>query len=221
MAASSMPSLRSSRRVAGVLPATDRTATEKSKRNDHERTKSRTLTQGVDRSTPADPAFEMPPKKRPRVAAPSHGQRSTRQELTPTKAGTVRHAPKGQGHTNVVTTSESRPLKAESHALPNMRPPREEKRQLRSQGGASRIKSDLALFFPCYDEMISNERRQPGELAFHWPGPTCSGTDCQCRVLVHRNVLLRDRRGKCSPWSHQGSLQSTPINPKVKHGAVA
>ncbi|KAI9758014.1 MAG: hypothetical protein M4579_003250 [Chaenotheca gracillima] len=34
------------------------------------------------------------------------------------------------------------------------------KRKLRSQDGGSRFKSDLALFFPAYDEMISNEPKE-------------------------------------------------------------
>ena len=48
----------------------------------------------------------------------------------------------------------------------------DEKRTLRSQIGASRFKSDLSLFFPYYDEMISNEPKTPGEMVAARAGPS-------------------------------------------------
>jgi len=39
----------------------------------------------------------------------------------------------------------------------------EDKRTLRSQGGGSRLRSELSLYFPNYDEIINDEPKEPGE----------------------------------------------------------
>ncbi len=38
-----------------------------------------------------------------------------------------------------------------------------DKRTLRSQGGGSRLRSELSVYFPNYDEIISDEPREPGK----------------------------------------------------------
>ena len=42
-----------------------------------------------------------------------------------------------------------------------------DKRTLRSQDGGSRSRSELSLYFPNYEELISNEPRQTGTLPVH------------------------------------------------------
>ncbi|KAI9860715.1 MAG: hypothetical protein M1824_003006 [Vezdaea acicularis] len=44
-----------------------------------------------------------------------------------------------------------------------------DKRKLRSQDGGSRFKSDLSLYFPAYEEMISNEPKEPDFLTPETP----------------------------------------------------
>lgn len=43
---------------------------------------------------------------------------------------------------------------------------KEEKRTLRSQAGGSRSKSELALYFANYDDVVSNEPKEPGKTEF-------------------------------------------------------
>ena len=45
-------------------------------------------------------------------------------------------------------------------------PGRIEKRNLRSHDGGSRSKSELALYFPNYDDLVSTEAKDPGLLPF-------------------------------------------------------
>lgn len=50
-----------------------------------------------------------------------------------------------------------------------------DKRSLRSHVGGSRLKSELALYFANYDELLSTEAKQPGRLPFL--GPHFNRTD--------------------------------------------
>ena len=45
----------------------------------------------------------------------------------------------------------------------SIRKQQEDKRTLRSQGGGSRLRSELSLYFPNYDEIINDEPKEPGK----------------------------------------------------------
>jgi hypothetical protein len=162
MAAASVPTLRSSRRVAGLQAPVEQSTREKLQHN------------GIVKALPTDassqvlqikaePTFEMPPRKKQRVEAP-HEKAPLRESSSSMKTtGRRAQDARGQNHVNASPSGSHRELKDLQPLVKSERVV-EEKRQLRSHGGASRIKSELALFFPCYDEVISNEPKQPGEI---------------------------------------------------------
>ena len=49
----------------------------------------------------------------------------------------------------------------------SLKPPESDKRTLRSQDGGSRSKSELALYFPNYEELISTEPKEAGNLSLN------------------------------------------------------
>ncbi|KAI9836926.1 MAG: hypothetical protein M1838_004950 [Thelocarpon superellum] len=186
MAASTQLSLRSSHRVAGRHPPTDGAATEP-KAN----IAKATLAQRAKRErSAADPSPDGRTVKRAKVERRAPGQLEPRSRPGPREAAVALRGGSG-ARTSKSAPTKSLPLRAINGAhKATRRPPRDalrpanapastkdrvkqltietahvpgERRSLRSQGGASRFKSDLSLFFPCYDEMISNEPRTPGE----------------------------------------------------------
>lgn len=60
---------------------------------------------------------------------------------------------------NAQTTIKANNLTINTTHAPN----KAEKRSLRSHDGGSRSKSELALYFPNYDELVSIEPKEPGE----------------------------------------------------------
>lgn len=55
-----------------------------------------------------------------------------------------------------------------SLAVPPTTAPNTEKRSLRSQDGGSRLKSDLAIYFPNYDDIITDAPKKPGKRFVRW-----------------------------------------------------
>ena len=168
MAASTIPSaegpLRSSRRVQTLQPPAKRSVSKQGRQGLVERS-SLLRVEGPLRDHEGD----MPPKKKARVAAPaSRLSRQDSQAKRPGHRNTINGqlndiAPKGlvaalSGEPEIKTNPPPPPP-------PTLVPASEEKRQLRSHGGASRIKSDLALFIPGYDELISNEPKPEGKFS--------------------------------------------------------
>ena len=82
-----------------------------------------------------------------------------------------------------------KPINNTSDTTKHTAPP--EKRSLRSQAGCSRSKSELALYFTNYDELVSIEPKEPGRN---------SGTDylscplIRLRISYSCNPLLHHRR---------------------------
>lgn len=64
--------------------------------------------------------------------------------------------------TNHVTIEANSATAASSSNIPGI--DQEDKRTLRSKGGASRLRSELSLYFPNYDEIINDEPKEPGKL---------------------------------------------------------
>ena len=150
--------MRSSRRVQTLQPPAKRSVSKQGRQGLVERS-SLLRVEGPLRDHEGD----MPPKKKARVAAPaSRLSRQDSQAKRPGHGNTVNGqlndiAPKGL----VAALSGEPEIKTNPATVPV--PASEEKRQLRSHGGASRIKSDLALFIPGYDELISNESKPEGK----------------------------------------------------------
>ena len=160
MAAASIPTLRSSRRVAGLHAPVERSTREKLQRIRNNNPATRDPSHQALHAK-AEAVFEMPPKKKLRVEAPN-GKVARPGSSSGTPA-TGRRAQEIQGHSEVGRRSRNEGWKLQTPDPPAKQQKPEEKRQLRSHGGASRIKSELALFFPCYDEVISNEPKSPGK----------------------------------------------------------
>lgn len=162
MAASTIPSaegpLRSSRRVQTLQPPVKRSVSKEGRQGFIERSSLMGVVGPL-----RDHEGDMPPKKKARVAAPaSRLSRQDSQAKEPGHRNTVNGqlndiAPKG-----LVAALSGEP-ESKTNPAPAPVPASEEKRQLRSHGGASRIKSDLALFIPGYDELISNQPKPEGE----------------------------------------------------------
>ena len=67
-----------------------------------------------------------------------------------------------------------------------------EKRTLRSQDGGSRSKSELALYFANYDDIVSNEPREPGTILF-FPLALLAGLKF-CRISHGSHSFIHHRR---------------------------
>lgn len=184
-AASSLSSLRSSRRVTsqhsplqpapGEKQPTTATGQTQAKQVKREKAVTRPPTRSATvHARPNKREDEMPARKRARVELPIHQDNHTAppKRLPPRNKGTPlrqRGLTDRNGGQSATTKAEVHPVKVEvtpsKMPTPQRRPQHQqpaEKRQLRSQRGASRVKSDLALFFPCYDEMIATEPKEPG-----------------------------------------------------------
>ena len=86
------------------------------------------------------------------------------QSLNPpnTKPEHTRHDAKSIG-TSIVGTENPPDNTADVNGTAVV-PPKVDKRSLRSQDGASRSKSELALYFPNYDELVSIEPKESGKI---------------------------------------------------------
>ncbi|KAI9813373.1 MAG: hypothetical protein M1832_006331 [Thelocarpon impressellum] len=184
MAASSKSSVRASRRVAGLLPpSTELAAPVRGQRNIAPAPPARRP-----KRTRADESQEVASVKKQRVEAGISVELDSpgRAQAQPTGASVSKHPNKTAAQSKALphryingalktepapdskrpakTPADSRDAATATHAGQH-----DGKRQLRSQVGASRYKSDLALFFPCYDEMISNEPRTPEFISIDTP----------------------------------------------------
>ena len=189
MAALPKPSVRASRRVAGLHPPTEPAATDKG-----QNISKSPPTRNVKRTRISLESENGRRGKKPRLGMPippvASGQRKPAKVPSKTaekKANAVAR-PESRAQPPINGThkaprsprpgarrSDKAPFKSHvtSIAVANESSQANEgKRTLRSQGGASRFKSDLALFFPCYDEMISNEPKTPGRSS------ACAGCYC-------------------------------------------
>ncbi|KAI9892363.1 MAG: hypothetical protein M1814_001565 [Vezdaea aestivalis] len=87
--------------------------------------------------------------------------------------------------------------------------PKRERRMLRSQDSGSRIKSELALYFPCYDELLGNEIKPPGTDLFS--NPTLLDID-PIADLLHADSILFIIDDPPSP--HETSSPPKPKSPR-------
>ncbi|KZF26136.1 hypothetical protein L228DRAFT_242554 [Xylona heveae TC161] len=96
---------------------------------------------------------------------------------------------------------------------------RDEKRSLRSQG-ASRFKSDLSLYFPSYDEMISNEPKEPEFLTADTPIvivdnlTNASGLDSRLSHITMENPHSRVQT-QFSKLKHEDSLVDSSASKSI------
>ena len=73
-----------------------------------------------------------------------------------------------QHTTDYILTTPTEHVTVESNGAPaangglSIRIQQEDKRTLRSQGGGSRLRSELSLYFPNYDDIINDEPKEPG-----------------------------------------------------------
>ncbi|KAI9784805.1 MAG: hypothetical protein M1839_001535 [Geoglossum umbratile] len=189
MAASSRPSVRSSRRVAGLHPSIDApaTGTIKNSRNRPKRRAKRP-------DTPQKTDGEYPPSKKLKIevqieARPQPSSRSLKVAkdtaaalqtnkplkniVTPPDSAVSRTTNDDDDHAQLSVKRKQRNgvsgtnKVAKTIALEQMCPV--DKRMLRSQDGGARFKSDLSLYFPGYEEIIGNEPKEPEFLAFDTP----------------------------------------------------
>lgn len=106
---------------------------------------------------------------------------------------------------------------AVEHIVPTDRP---EKRNLRSHDGGSRSKSELALYFPNYDELVSIEAKNPGlsPFLYNWPRIRSSGIDfltAQTRVhIVDEPFKSTTILQPTTPTKHAFHKSGTPTNPQ-------
>ena len=82
-------------------------------------------------------------------------------DVNPTSRGTNAVQPLPNGI--ITTNGEHAPVPIEVTKLKKSK--ETDKRTLRSQDGGSRSKSELSLYFPNYEELISNEPKEPGKAA--------------------------------------------------------
>jgi len=85
------------------------------------------------------------------LAVPSPISNSVSQRATENLSGTSTH--------HVTIGSTTAPAASSGK---DVRIQQEDKRSLRSQGGGSRLRSELSLYFPNYDEIINDEPKEPG-----------------------------------------------------------
>ena len=73
----------------------------------------------------------------------------------------------GFPNTGLNTSTADHPSPTNQHNVPTVNSSnalnQTDRRNLRSHNGASRAKSELALYFPNYDELVSIEPKEPGE----------------------------------------------------------
>lgn len=95
-----------------------------------------------------------------------------------------------------------------------------EKRSLRSHDGGSRSKSELAMYFPNYDELVSIETKDPGlsPFLYQWPRTHSRGIDfLTARTRIH----IIDEPFKsttvlpsATPTKHASRQSRTPTSPQ-------
>jgi hypothetical protein len=84
----------------------------------------------------------------------------------PTSTTTQPNKPTNQLSTNKTLQKNATQYQAE-FGVPQL----EERRKLRSKDGGSRSKSELAMFFSNYEQMLSLEPPKPGESIYLSPDP--------------------------------------------------
>ncbi|KAI9680083.1 MAG: hypothetical protein M1817_005099 [Caeruleum heppii] len=187
MAASSNLSQRSSRRVAGLHPPSNAPPTDKAahtskplpRRVRQQAILSNTTFLAGDDSPRAAKRQRISQRERrdytATVASNSEPTRSSapkaliKTEVTQsttivTKSTDAPHATDGDEGTLSKRATKRNLFSNGIHNEPSNGPVQshDKRRQLRSQAGGSRFKSELSLFFPCYDEIISNEPKERG-----------------------------------------------------------
>lgn len=86
-------------------------------------------------------------------------------QTNPLRAGSLRIRLRKPDSVDVNGESDKRRLNARGHGRTNVvRSNDDAQRRLRSQDGGSRFKSELALFFPNYDNVLNGEQSEPGKL---------------------------------------------------------
>ncbi|KAI9811345.1 MAG: hypothetical protein M1827_005505 [Pycnora praestabilis] len=177
MSAPSKPSLRSSSRQNAGLVESPATAT-------HNNITKAVATQRAKRARRAtgDDDEGIPPKRnrlavqinaRTKIAASSKVEKFVPPLYTPlTRPDNVsqRTSPTANGFTIAQKQQNTpNPLGLDPNSASTRLAQQSDKRTLRSQDGGSRFKSDLSLYFPGYDEMVSNEPKEPDFLTNNTP----------------------------------------------------
>ncbi|KAI9698460.1 MAG: hypothetical protein M1836_004041 [Candelina mexicana] len=173
----SKPSLRSSSRQASAVIDPLATASEKTELPTTRGTK-RTrehVSNNEDVTNAKKPRLRAQAKPRAKVVAPTRAAKNPASppNKPPTKIilselGTISRATNGVRATLDDTIKTEQKTKNDALEVNGeIKPPdkdekmeKSDKRTLRSQNGGSRSKSELALYFPNYEEMISNKRKQ-------------------------------------------------------------
>ncbi|KAH0539097.1 hypothetical protein FGG08_004335 [Glutinoglossum americanum] len=222
MAASSRPSIRSSRRVAGLHPSIDTTATgtiKNTKNPPKRRAKHSDAVQKTDGECPPNKKLKvevqiearsqpssrnlklakdtttLPTTKPPKnIATPpdSAESRTTNDDDDHSRRRTKKAQRKDVSRTNKVTATKS------SEQMCPI-----DKRKLRSQDGGARFKSDLSLYFPGYEEIIGNEPKEPEFLSFDTP------------------ILAVDDGTPNNPRPHPSGHTKLTHSPEKKRGSTA
>ncbi|KAH0562460.1 hypothetical protein GP486_002852 [Trichoglossum hirsutum] len=221
MAASSRSSVRSSRRVAGLRPSIDGSATGTIQNT---RNPSKRRAKHFDTLHKTD--SECPPSKKLKIEVQieARSQSSSRSLKVATDATSL---PSNRPPRNIVTppdSAESRTTNGEDRTrrktkkvqlrdasraskVTSVGPPEPmcpiDKRKLRSQDGGARFKSDLSLYFPGYEEIIGNEPKEPEFLAFDTP------------------ILAVDDSTPNNPRLHPSGPTRPAHSPEKRRGSVA
>jgi hypothetical protein len=181
MAASSRPSIRSSRRVAGLRPSIDASATgtiQDTKNPPKRRANHFDTLQKTDGECPPSKKLKIEVQIEARSQPSSRSLKLAKDTttlptnnppkniVTPPDSAESRTTNDDDDHTPHRAKKAQRKDVSRTSKVATTRPPEPmcpiDKRKLRSQDGGARFKSDLSLYFPGYEEIIGNEPKEPG-----------------------------------------------------------
>src|SRR5579862_3879535 len=181
MAASPRRSVRSSRRVAGLHPSFDASATGtiKDSRNPlKRRAKHPDTLQKIDSECPPSKKLKIEVQIEPRSQSSSRSLKVAKDTtalrtnkppkniVTPPDSAVSRTTNDDDDHARLKFKRKHRNDASKANKIAKTIDPEQmcpiDKRKLRSQDGGARFKSDLSLYFPGYEEIIGNEPKEPG-----------------------------------------------------------